>query len=180
VSGPVRVAVAWAGEAPEVRLLDARSTSLDEAGLRAWARRVTDAAGAAHQSRSYRHPYCVIAWYAEPVGIDIERIEALDNDFLRSISTPSELTEAAGHGSGNDRDASSRWCAKEALAKALGDAIAYDPRRLDSPARWPDGRSGPWCATDLVVEPQHVVWLCWRDTGSEQHRRQRDPAGHNR
>jgi phosphopantetheinyl transferase len=54
------------------------------------------------------------------------------------------------------------WCGKEALSKALGDALAYDPRRLGSPLSWPDGRSGAWCAAELPAPAGHVAWLCWR------------------
>jgi hypothetical protein len=53
------------------------------------------------------------------------------------------------------------WCSKEALAKALGDPLRYDPRRLGSPIRWPASRSGPWRAIPLRAPTGHAAWLCW-------------------
>jgi hypothetical protein len=140
------------GVRPRVRILDARTRGLDEDGLRSWAR--MEGAGAAHTTRSYCYPYAVVAVHARPVGVDIERREPHDATFVSSISTPSEL--------GRDLDPASLWCSKEALAKALGDALRYDPRRLESPMLWPDGRSGPWAAEELTAPPDHVAWLCWR------------------
>jgi 4'-phosphopantetheinyl transferase superfamily len=142
--------------APEVRLLDARAAGLDEDQLRAWARDQAEASGAAHTSRSYRYPYALVACHEHRVGIDIERVEPLDAAFLESICMPEE------HGLGlGVADASSLWCSKEALAKALGDALSYDPRRLGSPMMWPDGRSGPWQAAALRAPAGHNAWVCW-------------------
>jgi phosphopantetheinyl transferase len=81
---------------------------------------------------------------------------------LQSASTSSselaELTTVL------DRDlfVASLWCSKEALAKALGDAIDYDPRRLEAPSRWPAGKSGAWQAQALGVAAEHTAWLCWQ------------------
>ncbi len=136
---------------PKVELLDARTRALDDAGLRELARAV----GGPFVSRSYRYPYALIAVHEHPVGVDIERREPLDKAFLESITTPSE-------GAG-DFDPASLWCSKEALAKALGDPLRYDPRRLESPLGWPDGHSGPWFAEELTAPPDHVAWLCWRE-----------------
>ena len=151
--------------APETRLLDARAAGVDEPGLRAWARELADAAGAPFRSRSYRHPYALVAWHDEPVGIDIERIGPVDGAFLESICTPSELKLPVS-AAGAEVHATSLWSSKEALAKALGDALRYDPRRLDSPIFWRDGRSGPWRAVSLPVPSGHNAWLCWRSTAS--------------
>jgi hypothetical protein len=136
---------------PRVQILDARARGLDEAGLRDRARSVEGS----YVSRSYRYPYAAIAVHGQPVGIDIERREPLDDAFLESICTPSER--------GRGLDPASLWCSKEALAKALGDALAYDPRRLESPLLWPDWRSGRWLAEELMAPPDHVAWLCWRE-----------------
>lgn len=63
-----------------------------------------------------------------------------------------------------DRTITSLWSSKEALAKALGDALAYDPRRLEAPVAWPDGRSGAWRARALeLAQEDYVGWVCWRD-----------------
>lgn len=158
------LAVAGAGlAAPVTMLLDARARGLDESGLRAWARELTDASGAPHAARSYRFPYALLAWHSEPVGVDLERIESCDEAFAELICTPSERTDARMW---DERDAylSSLWCSKEALAKALGDALRYEPGRLDSPMRWPGLRAGPWRARSVESVPRHVAWLCWRDT----------------
>ena len=98
-------------------------------------------------SRSYCHPYALVGWHTEPVGVDIERFVACPEKFAQSISTPAEYTPA---GDGRPIASSiSLWSSKEALAKALGDAADYDPRRLASPAGWPGGASGPWRTATL-------------------------------
>jgi hypothetical protein len=149
--------------APEIRLLDALAAGIDEAGLKAWVRAEAVLLGGPHTSRSYRYPYALLAWHTEPLGVDIERIEPFDRAFMESICTPPErrlLTENTHP----DALLASLWSSKEALAKALGDALRYDPRRLDSPAQWPDGRAGPWGAAELALPAGHSGWLCWRST----------------
>lgn len=145
---------------PHVRLLDARGADLDEAGLREWARVLGDAQGAPYVTRSYRHPYALLAWHDARVGVDIERIEPFDAAFAASICTPDERLDWA---SLPDRDAhlASLWSGKEALAKALGDALSHDPRRLEAPLLWPAGRAGAWHGTQLAVAAGHVAWVCW-------------------
>lgn len=144
-----------------MRLLDARDDGLDQAGLRALAReRSSDAS---HAARSYRFPYALIALHDEPVGVDLERIEAHSLEFGESISTPAER-EALRQVEELGPYLSSLWCSKEALAKALGDALSYDPRRLESPRGWTGGRSGPWHAEELSAPEGHVAWLCWRSS----------------
>ena len=160
---PARLPVLPGG--PEVRLLDALEAGLDKPGLKAWARAESDNAGGLHSSRSYRFPYALIAWHSEPVGVDIERIEPFDRAFLESIRTPSEPADPPD-GAGADDYLASLWSSKEALSKALGDALSYDPRRLESPIAWPDGKSGRWRAAVLAVPAGHVGWLCWRSTGT--------------
>lgn len=147
--------------APQVRLLDARDAGLDEPGLRSAARSAAAAAGAPYSSTSYRFPYAVVAWHESPVGVDVERVEPFDAAFVESISTPAELGRAVDAAAA-DAYAASLWSSKEALAKALGDAMAYDPRRLESPMFWAGGRSGPWRAAELSAPPGHNAWLCWR------------------
>jgi phosphopantetheinyl transferase (holo-ACP synthase) len=36
------------------------------------------------------------------------------------------------------------WSGKEALAKALGDALSYEPKSLIAPGNWPNASSGCW------------------------------------
>jgi hypothetical protein len=153
---------AFDGEStPQVRLLDARAGALDESGLAATARALSLTTGSRCVSRSYRFPLALVAWHAAPVGVDIERITPWDDAFAESIHTPTE--RAAGWPTRDrDRHLSSLWASKEALAKALGDALQYDPRRLESPISWPNGRADPWRATTLAAAPGYVAWLCWR------------------
>jgi len=149
-------------EPPQVRLLDARPAGLDGAQLRRWARAEAAACDALHVSRSYRYPYALITWHAQAVGVDIERTAPCSAAFARSICTPAERADPA-FASYGDADITSLWCSKEALAKALGNATEYDPRRLESPMRWPSGRAGAWRAAQLAVPEGHTAWLCWRD-----------------
>jgi phosphopantetheinyl transferase len=146
---------------PEVRLLDARQGGLDEPGLREWARSLCPAGPGWASSRSYRYPFALVAWHRAQVGVDLERIERVGPEFLDSIRTPAERA-AAPAAPDLDAYAITLWSSKEALAKALGDAVAYDPRRLESPLHWPDGRSGAWRATQLAAPDRHVAWVCWR------------------
>jgi hypothetical protein len=144
-----------------VRLIDARRSGLgDEARLRERAREVSTAMGAPFSSRSYRFPLALLAWHSAPVGVDIERVGSCDEAFADSIRTPDE--RASGWPTDDpDRFFTSLWSSKEALSKALGNSLDYDPRRLEGPAAWPDGRSGPWRAVALQVGAGHVAWLCW-------------------
>lgn len=123
-----------------------------------------DALDAPHVSRSYRSPLAIVAWHDSPVGVDIERVESLGREFAHSICTPVELEDESLIASfDDDAVVASIWSGKEALAKALGDAVDYDPRRLHSPLLWPDGASGRWRAEQLTVPEGYVAWLVWRD-----------------
>ncbi len=145
-----------------MRLIDARTSGLkDEAVLRRRARERSAEAGAPFTSRSYSFPFALVAWHSSAVGVDIERVQPCDEVFGDSICTPAE--RAAGAPPGDPGHFfTSLWSSKEALSKALGDALDYDPRRLEGPGAWPDGRSGPWRAARLEVARDHVAWLCWR------------------
>jgi hypothetical protein len=133
----------------------------DPQALRARARALT--AGHQNVSRSYRDPFAVVAWHARRVGADIERIEAggpAVRGFAESICTPDEL-EAVGPRLDDAAFVVGLWSSKEALAKALGDAVRYDPRRLGAPALWPGGIGGRWRARAVRGPAGHVVWLVW-------------------
>ncbi|MFZ1994946.1 MAG: 4'-phosphopantetheinyl transferase superfamily protein [Solirubrobacteraceae bacterium] len=147
--------------APAIELFDARIDGLDAAALRARVREYEPGAG--WVSRSYCFPLAMLAAHPDRVGIDIERVEACDERFARSIRTPDEQALAA---SGSDEDLISLWCSKEALAKALGDAVRYDPRRLESPLHWAAGACGPWRARPLPVPGGFRAWVCWREPQS--------------
>lgn len=143
---------------PQIQIIRADDRE-DTAALKARGHALVRAGGARFVSRSYRFPFAVLAWHNQPVGVDIERIEACPPEFAASISTPAELAL----GTASDEETISLWCSKEALAKALGDALDYDPRRLESPVAWPEGRAGPWRAARRDAPDGHVVWLCWRE-----------------
>lgn len=140
---------------PRVVVLDAREQMLDPHGLRRLARRITAATGAKYASRAYRFPYALLAWHDHPVGIDIERDDPLDSALAEVIATPAERALPS------PPNLAALWCAKEALTKALGDPLRYDPARIDSPLRWTNGRSGPWRAIPLNIVAGHHTWMCW-------------------
>ena len=159
---PLLVAGSGAEVLPEVWLIDARTIGLpDEAALREHARKRSADAGASFSSRSYRFPFALVAWHTFAVGVDIERIEPCDEAFADSIRTPAERAGGLPRDD-PDRFFTSLWSSKEALSKALGDALEYDPRWLEGPGAWPEGRSGPWSAHPLELGPEHVGWVCWR------------------
>jgi 4'-phosphopantetheinyl transferase superfamily len=177
VSRERTVLVAQAGElVPGVRLIDAHANGLsDEMALRELARELSTAVSVPFTSRSYSFPLALVAWHTTPVGCDIERIASCDQTFADSIRTPAERAAAMAEearpentdceNADRDRRITSLWSSKEALAKALGDALDYDPRRLEGPEGWPEGRSGPWRASALDLAADHVAWVCWREGG---------------
>ncbi len=144
--------------APTIELLDARQEGLDAPELRRRARALHPPAR--WLSRSYCFPLALVAAHSDRVGVDIERIVACSDRFARSIRTPEEAARATAD---SDEQVISLWCSKEALAKALGDATIYDPRRLESPRHWTAGASGPWRARELPVPAGYCAWVCWRE-----------------
>ena len=146
---------------PHLTLLDARTSGLDEDGLRRRARALSRDSGAPFTSRSYRFPYALVAWHDEPIGVDIEQLVPCSGSLASVMCTPSEAARLADTAD-PDHELTDLWSSKEALAKALGDALAYEPSRLPAPALWPDGCSGRWRATAVRVPEGHVAWVCWR------------------
>jgi hypothetical protein len=67
------------------------------------------------------------------------------------VTTDAVLTRAEARTGGGPTEWCSWWSAKEALAKALGDARRYNPRGLASPALWHLGRQGRWHARRVGV-----------------------------
>ena len=145
--------------APKVALIDATLEGLDDAALRTRARGLGTAVGAGAVSRSYCHPYALVGWHTGSIGVDIERVVACPEAFAEAITTPAE--HAGGRWT-TDRELISLWSSKEALSKALGDALDYDPRRLESPAGWPDGVCGSWRTVTLPAPGGYCAWVCWR------------------
>jgi phosphopantetheinyl transferase len=150
---------------PSWKLLQGAAGSQGDLALHKLARTHPSSLDAPYVSRSYRSPLAIVAWHDSPVGVDIERVEPLGREFARSICTPAELEdEKLAESLGDDTIVASMWSGKEAVAKALGDPVDYDPRRLDSPLLWPEGARGRWRAEQLVMPDGHVAWLVWRDS----------------
>lgn len=164
-------------EPPELHLL---SGGADGRALRAAARALCHSRpGSTHSSRSYRGGYGVVALGTSRVGVDLERRDAVAvpgepgaavRTFLDAVATPAELRDAAGSG-WDPVAAASLWSSKEALAKALGAPLLYDPRRLDAPATWPEEPTGAlrvagrWRALPLaraLALPDRLLgWVVW-------------------
>ncbi len=154
------MAVDGGGLEPCYELLRVSGGADADARLRELARSHRRAGLAAHRSRSYRAPLGLVAWGATPLGVDLERIEPTTRGFGESICTPAERA-LFGDLLEEPTLATSLWSAKEALAKALGDALAHDPRRLESPLTWPGGVAGRWRARQLDAAEGHIAWLVW-------------------
>jgi phosphopantetheinyl transferase len=145
---------------PRVWLLDASHSGADADALRQWAREQTARSGLSYVSRSYSHPLALAAWHRAAVGVDVERVTRCDAELADVICTPAEREVVVGVPC-RDRLLSALWSSKEALSKALGDALDYNPARLDAPMRWPQHRSGNWTCAPLPVPATHVGWVCW-------------------
>jgi phosphopantetheinyl transferase len=145
--------------APHMALIDASSQGHDEAELRTAARNLGAAVEAGAVSRSYCHPYALVGWHSAEIGVDIEAVTPCPPEFAAFISTPAEYASERWT---TDRELISLWSSKEALAKALGNALDYDPRRLPSPAGWPDGACGSWRADTVATPDGYCGWVCWR------------------
>jgi len=153
------------GSPPRLHLIDGRAIGVvSPTALRQYARELCASADAPFCCRSYSFPLALVAWHTAPVGCDIERIASCEESFADSIRTPEEREHAetvALDGPARDRAITSLWSSKEALAKALGDALSYDPRRLRSPHSWLDGSAGPWRVRELEFTGEHLAWVCW-------------------
>jgi hypothetical protein len=150
-------------DAPLLALIDASLEGLDEAALRSRARELGATRGYGSVSRSYCHPYALVGWHTGPIGVDIEQVVACPDEFWDAISTPAEQFARRA---GTDRHVISLWSSKEALSKALGDALEYDPRRLESPAWWPGGVCGAWRTAALPAPDGYCAWVCWTSRGT--------------
>lgn len=145
--------------APVVHLLDATGWTCEESDLRTAARSLSAFPPRGHTSRSYAFPLALVALHPQPVGLDIEPVTAWGSAQKASILS---IAEGHRHRVLDDRRATSLWSSKEALAKALDIPIRYDPRRLESPAFWPNGVAGRWRSYRLAVPDGYEAWLCWQ------------------
>ncbi len=153
---------------------DNSGADIDMGTLRSHTRIISESVGAtgsgagAHCiSRSYRHPFALIATHTDVLGVDIERVDPFDKDFAESICTPSEWSSDATRPRGAV-ELADVWSTKEALAKALGNALDYDPRRLVSLALAPNSRASTWQAARVSVPSGYVGWVIWRRSDAEQ------------
>ncbi len=146
---------------PRVLVLDARTSSLDPAGLRRWARELSARCPAGCWSRSYRYPLALVAWHDREVGVDIERVGYCDQAFADLVCSPEEWAVLDQVGE-RDHFLTSLWSSKEALAKLLGDPVGYVPRELVSPLLWGDDPRRAIRASAVPVPAGHVGWVCWR------------------
>ena len=105
-------------------------------------------------SRSYRLSYALVGVGPTRVGVDLEVLDS-------SVGADAVLTRGEQSLGGSSSDWCVWWSAKEALAKALGNARNYDPRRLDSPALWRNGREGRWVARRVMIPEGLIVWVVW-------------------
>jgi len=128
--------------------------------IRTPAERASPAPVADPGSLADRAPHAV----ADPGSLADPAPHAVADTAPLAVTDPTPLADPDAH-------LASLWCSKEALSKALGDALRYDPARLDSPMRWPELRCGPWRAAALATVPGHTAWLCWRAAGGA------DPTG---
>jgi phosphopantetheinyl transferase len=145
---------------PAYELLSLPRGNADQAELRAQARAHPRARLAAHASRSYSGALALVAWHTAAVGVDLERVRPIERAFAESICSPAER-QRFGEQLDDHAFVTSLWSGKEALAKALGQPLAYDPRRLESPLGWVGGAAGRWHARQLEPAPGHLAWLVW-------------------
>jgi len=123
-----------------------------------------------HWSRSYSGDHAVIAGWRDRVGVDVEALDrpieatwSLHNELFRTTMMTAEereLTPPRGPETARHL-ALSLWCSKEALAKALGTPLEWEPTRLRGPALWPSREVGRWRATYLGADVLHFRALAW-------------------
>lgn len=148
------------GSGPEIRILDARAADVDERRLLEGVRAAAGIYPGRRISRSYSFPLALLAWYDGPVGIGVERISPCEDGFADPSRTPSERRAASALDA--DATSTSLWSGKQALANALGDALACDQPLVEGPAGRPRRSTGPWRARSLPVGPGFVAWVCWQ------------------
>lgn len=123
------------------------------------------------ESRSYSSDYAVVVFASHRCGIDIELPTPSDPEW--SLESPLYQLAVLAKGEKdlvlateyrNDKDlASVLWSSKEALAKALGNASAYEPTDLYSPITWGIKSPENWKAkhVDYITEDDEriVIWV---------------------
>lgn len=155
MTSPASTVPAAPAGGPRVVLLDGRALQEPLPALRRSAQALRPDG---FVSRSYAAPLGVVAAHARAVGVDVERVQDLGSPFAASMATPEE--RAAGLPSAPEA-VTAWWSAKEALAKALGDARAYEPDQLTSPTYWTGAARGRWRYRPLGVETGWVGAVVW-------------------
>lgn len=149
---------------PNVLLVEAHARSgIDE--LRAAARELCARSEVRFASRAYRYPFALVATHQFRVGVDIERFVGFTALDAPAILSPGERARGIEF---TDEQVSSIWSGKEALAKALGDALDYEPGRLESPWFWREGRCGRYLAASFSVGDEFGAWVVWEQPDCER------------
>lgn len=131
-------------------------------------------------SRSYSGVVALIAGWHHRVGVDIELLHQADEatwsiddpNFRSTIMSAEERAMWPNTTSADPwASATSVWCSKEALAKALGTPLEMDPARLTGPTAWPGASRGSWCAKFLDVSSlanSAVAWVVYESTSPHE------------
>jgi 4'-phosphopantetheinyl transferase len=86
------------------------------------------------------------------VGVDVERLDRRSSAISRTL-TPAEAAALDAGGGDRHVELLRVWCRKEALAKAIGGGLGWEPLRFDTTA------PGEFALTDVAVQPGHVAAL---------------------
>jgi 4'-phosphopantetheinyl transferase len=92
------------------------------------------------------------------VGVDVERLDRRSSAIPRTL-TPAEAAALAAARGDKHAELLRVWCRKEALAKAIGGGLGWEPRRFDTTA------PGDYALTDVAVPPGHVAALACAGRG---------------
>ena len=123
-----------------------------------------------HWSRSYSGVTALVAGWHHRVGLDFEFLDrvneptwSIEHGYFRSSMMTSEERETWSVGTTLDARASatSVWCSKEALAKALGTPQELNPARLTGPTTWSNAGRGCWRARFLDTHSLGCDAVAW-------------------
>lgn len=132
--------------------------------------------GASHISRTYSGDMAAVAVGRSRVGIDVELLGAIAEQrwtspqaFATTILCPHERAGFEILPPRRRFSMSSLWASKESLAKALGDARAYEPSRLETPGL--GALMSGWVCEYVEVRDtggaHYALWLVFEDARNE-------------